>query len=325
MPHEYHPDFAAAVAPLAAAMAEMPKMPPGDVKAGREVFKVTLEPLLSSVPFNSDVVQTTHKIQHPLNAGHTLDILHYALRASDGVNKNTKSPAVVQIHGGGMFLGQASAFAGTVSTLVAATGFPFFSVEYTLAPEATGSAQPEECLAAIKWVQENAEKFGVDPARVAVYGDSAGGGIAASTALLARARTLNPPLAKQILIYPMLDDRTLVPDEAIAELALWKYEENKTGWGARRGQDLGKDDHDGFSVPARAKDLSGLPRTYIDVGTLDIFRDEDLLYVERLVKSGVEVELHLYPGVPHAFELIDVSAGFAKSAFDNRVRALKDI
>ncbi len=132
-------------------------------------------------------------------------------------------------------------------------------------------------------------------------GDRAGGGLAAAICLMARDHG-GPAIAQQLLIYPMLDDRTPTPDPAMRPLLTWTYDDNLTGWTALLGKDVGGEAVSPYAVSARMADLSGLPATYIDVGGLDIFRDEDVLYARRLADAGVPTELNVYPGCPHAFE-----------------------
>ena len=149
---------------------------------------------------------------------------------------------------------------------------------------------------------QHTDELRIDPARVAIMGDSAGGGLAAGVALLARDRGV--ALARQVLVYPMLDDRTTVPDPELAPFAAWSYDDNYTGWHALLGDAIGTDDVPPSAAPARADDLSGLPPTYIDVGDLDIFRDEDIEYARRIAATGTTVELHVHPGCPHGFDRI---------------------
>jgi len=161
----------------------------------------------------------------------------------------------------------------------------------------------------------------VDPARLAVMGDSAGGGLAAGVCLLARDRG-GPAIAQQILVYPMLDDRTSVPDPQLVPFLTWTYDDNVTGWRALLGESAGDGDVSPYAAPARATDLSGLPSTYIEVGELDIFRNEDISYARRLADAGVSTELHLYPGCPHAFEGLAPNAPVSQRAVASRVRRL---
>jgi acetyl esterase/lipase len=155
-------------------------------------------------------------------------------------------------------------------------------------------------------------------------GDSAGGGIAAALAILCRDRG-TPALAHQILLYPMLDDRTTTPDPEIAPFAGWTYEDNITGWNAL----LGPRDQDSqvapSAAPARLTDAHGLPPAYLEVGQLDVFRDETLLYALILSQGGVPVELHLHPGVPHEYDAIAPDADVSRRAQTDRDRILKSL
>jgi acetyl esterase/lipase len=130
-------------------------------------------------------------------------------------------------------------------------------------------------------------------------------------------------VAAQLLIYPMLDDRPSPPDPAMTSFLTWTYDDNFTGWGARLGQSAGGDDVSAYAAPARATDLTGLPPTYIDVGGLDIFRDEDVDYARRLSDAGVATEFHLHPGRPHAFEALAYGTDVASRALDDRNRRLR--
>jgi acetyl esterase/lipase len=152
-------------------------------------------------------------------------------------------------------------------------------------------------------------------------GDSAGGGLAAGVCLMARDRN-GPAVAQQLLIYPMLDDRPAASAAAPLRYLTWTYDDNLTGWGALLGEDAGSEHVSPYAAPARATDLAGLPDTYIDVGDLDIFRDEDIAYARRLSEAGVPTEFHLHPGCPHAFEALADSADVSKRAIDDRIRRL---
>lgn len=178
-----------------------------------------------------------------------------------------------------------------------------------LAPEHPDPALINDCYAALKWFSANAASLGVDDTRIAVYGPSAGGGLAAGTALKARDEKLNPPLKFQMLIYPMIDDRNIsTASKQIFDIGVWDREANIDAWNMYLGRDKSVDpvtqtDVSIYAAPARCKDLSGLPPAYIDVGDLDAFRDEDVEYGLNMMKVGIPVELHVYPGCFHAFEI----------------------
>jgi acetyl esterase/lipase len=198
-------------------------------------------------------------------------------------------------------------------------------LDYRVAPEHPHPTPVEDCYAALCWLAEQAPALGVNPARIAVMGDSAGGGLAAGVALLARDRG-GPAIAQQILIYPMLDDRTTTPDPQLpASYLTWNYDDNLTGWSAVLGESAGTDAVSPYAAPARAGDLTGLPAAFIDVGDRDIFRDEDITYARRLADAGVPTELHVHPGCPHSFEGLVRAAAVSQRAIADRTRRLRSL
>ena len=229
---------------------------------------------------------------------------------------------IYHIHGGGYVSGSASVMGFLLAPMAAATGCPVVSVEYRLAPETPHPGPVEDCYAGLAWVVANAATLGINPARIGVAGESAGGGLAAALALLARDRAEHP-LAFQQLIYPMLDDRTCVraPNPCTGEF-VWTPHNNRFGWSALLGTGPGGPAIPPYAAAARASDLAGLPPTYIATGALDLFVDEDLDYAQRLIAAGVPTELHVYPGAFHGFELMR-GAAVAKQATANRIAALQ--
>jgi acetyl esterase/lipase len=240
--------------------------------------------------------------------------------APAGHDPSQPGAAAVHLHGGGMVAGSVEQVDNIIAGYAADSGVPLLAVDYRLAPEHPHPSPVEDCYAGLAWLTAHAGELGVDPGRIALLGESAGGGLAAATALLARDRGL--AVAKQILIYPMLDDRTTKPDLALAPFAIWSYDDNYTGWHALLGDQAGTADVPASAAPARTADFAGLPATYLEVGELDIFRDEDIEYARRLAAAGVSVELHVHPGCPHAFELIAPDSGVARRARADRLRAL---
>lgn len=219
----------------------------------------------------------------------------------------TGRAALLHIHGGGMVIGSARSMQHGPAGMAAALGIPVASVEYRLAPEHPFPAPQEDCFAGLKWLADNAAALGVDPARIGIVGESAGGGLAAATALMARDRG-GPALAAQFLVFPMLDHRTgsdscLYANPATGEF-VWTRESNRFGWEALRGDYTADDHRKGWFSPSLADDLSGLPQTWIGTGSLDLFLDENLDYARRLISAKVPVELHSYPGAIHAFQAI---------------------
>jgi acetyl esterase/lipase len=175
------------------------------------------------------------------------------------------------------------------------------SVEYRLAPETPYPGPLDDCHAALRWTHQHADELGIDPARIGAYGLSAGGGLAAALALLARDRDL--PLAFQLLDCPMLDDRQATPSIRAECLYVWNAQSNEFGWRSYLGDLYGSDDIPPYAAAARATDLTGLPPSCVVVGSIDGFRDEDVDYAQRLNQAGVPCELHVLAGLPHAYQM----------------------
>ncbi len=229
--------------------------------------------------------------------------------------------AAVYLHGGGMIAGSVELYDRFVAAYVADSGIPMLAVDYRRAPEHPHPYPVEDSYAGLAWLAAHGADLGVDTGRIALMGDSGGGGLAAGTALLARDRGL--AVAKQILIQPMLDDRNTVPDPALVPFAGWSYDDNYTGWHALLAEKVGTEGVPQSAAPARALDLASLPPTYIEVGELDIFRDEDIEYARRLAAAGNSVELHVHPGCPHGFDRVTPDADVVRRARADRIRALK--
>jgi acetyl esterase/lipase len=232
------------------------------------------------------------------------------------------APAVLYAHGGGYLLGSADSMRTTNQLMAQEVGCLLISVDYRLPPEVPHPGPVEDCYTALKWLHDNAEQLGVDPKRIAVAGESAGGGLAAATALLARDRG-EVNVVHQHLIYPMLDHRT-GPENAnpYAGEFVWTPGNNQLGWSALLGPLAGSDDVPGYASPSRAEDLAGLPGAFIVVGTLDLFAEENLDYARRLMRAGVPAELHLFPGGYHGFELAK-EARVTKLAHEISLAALR--
>lgn len=212
-------------------------------------------------------------------------------------------PAALFIHGGGMVLGSANQGPDILFLdRVAAGEMIAVSVEYRLAPEHPDPAPIDDCFAALKWMSEHAAELGADRERLIVCGISAGGGLAAGTVLRARDSGLTG-ISHQVLICPMLDDRmTTHSSQMLHDEGGWDRESNLFGWTALLGDRRGTDAVSPYAAPARAADLSGLPRTYIDCGSAETFRDEILDYAQRLSQAGVSVDLHMWGGGFHGFD-----------------------
>ncbi|UBU15463.1 alpha/beta hydrolase [Nonomuraea gerenzanensis] len=232
-------------------------------------------------------------------------------------------PALYWIHGGGMIMGMPEGDDGPMIEYVERLGVVVVSVDYRLAPEHPHPAPVEDCYAGLVWTVKNAAELGIDPGRLAVGGASAGGGLAAATVLLARDRS-GPEVAFQLLVCPMLDDRNTTPSShEFAEAVVWDRQANLFGWTALLGDRIGADDVSPYAAPARAADLSGLPPAFVDVGELEVFRDECADYALRLARAGVSTEFHLYPGAFHGFDMLVPGAALSVRARQAREAALK--
>jgi acetyl esterase/lipase len=231
-------------------------------------------------------------------------------------------PAVLHIHGGGFAVGSIdSEHASSAQT--ARAGAVVVSVEYRLAPEHPFPAGVEDCYAALQWLHDHHSELGVDVERLAVFGNSAGGGLAAAVALLARDRR-GPRLCFQFLGIPELDDRLdTVSMQTFTDTPLWSRPKAVDSWRYYLGADPGEVSP--YAAPARAQDLSGLPPAFISTMEFDPLRDEGIIYGLRLLQAGVPVEMHQYPGTFHGSSLIAtaaVSRRQAAEAHDVLCRAL---
>jgi acetyl esterase/lipase len=287
----------------------------GDWKALREIATAMSAQMMTSIPPDSNVRIKSFFTKTKDNA--EIELRWYTkLSTSAG-------PAIVYAHGGGMILGSAEMYDSIVAEYVTLTGVPFLSVNYRLAPEVKGTTLVEDTFAGLSWLFAHASELGVNAARIAIMGDSAGGGVAAGTAILARDRGV--PLAKQILIYPMLDDRNVSPDPSLELHATWTYDNNFTGWSALLGSEIGSQAVSPLAAPARLKDFAGLAPAYIEVGELDIFRDESISYAQRIAAAGTPLELHVHPGAPHGFDRMAPQSQLTRRAFADRTRVISGL
>ncbi|TFC17274.1 alpha/beta hydrolase [Cryobacterium glucosi] len=220
--------------------------------------------------------------------------------------------ALLFLHGGGMVIGAASQEDARLIQIADELDIVTVSVEYRLAPENPYPAPLDDCLQAWRWLQDNAKARGIDPERIAVGGQSAGGGLAAGLALRIHDELQVQPIA-QLLFCPMLDDRTAADRTRDAENNfLWNNRSNLTGWTAYLGDAPGGPEVPAYAAPSRRRDLSGLPAAWIGTGDIELFFTEDRSYAEGLSAAGVDCTLVVVPGAPHAFESVAISAPIAK-------------
>ncbi|KYG42938.1 hypothetical protein M433DRAFT_6734 [Acidomyces richmondensis BFW] len=231
------------------------------------------------------------------------------------VGATAGGPPILYVHGGGIITGDLVAYNEIIKRYVSRTSVPFLLPEYRLAPEFMAPTPVTDCYTALTYLVANASELGIDPRRIGLMGDCAGGGIATSLAHYVKPKG-GPGICKQIFLYPMLDDRNLVPDPLLVPYAVWSYEDNATGWRALLGH---YHETDPVISPVHAAgcmevpDARSLPDTYIDVDELDTFRDECLEYARKLGKAGVSCEAHVVPGEVHLSELLAPEKKLAKT------------
>ncbi|MFJ8788608.1 alpha/beta hydrolase [Streptomyces sp. NPDC102462] len=229
-------------------------------------------------------------------------------------DRTTAGPCVYWMHGGGMVMGDRFSQIDIPLEWLDEFGAVVVSVDYRLAPEVTGTTLVEDCYQGLLWIAEHAAELGVDPARIVVAGASAGGGLAAGVTLLARDLGA-PAIAAQVLVCPMLDHRntTTSSRQYSGGPGVWTREMNAFGWGAVLG-DLSDDEVSAYVSPALADDLSGLPTTYLDTGSAEVFRDEVTDYATRIWAAGGQAELHVWAGGFHGFDALYPQAAVSATA-----------
>lgn len=235
-----------------------------------------------------------------------------------------QAPALLWMHGGGYIIGVPEQDDTYVVPFIQEIGIVVVSVDYRLAPGHPFPTPLEDCYAALQWLTAQAGTLGIDPHRIAIGGNSAGAGLAAALAQLAYDRGEVQPIF-QLMVYPMLDDRTAVRKDIDPEANfVWNNASNRFGWEAYLNQPCGAETAPAGSVPARRDDLGGLPPAWIGVGTNDLFYDEAAAYARRLTKAGIACELVTVPGAFHAFDLFAPEMQAAKDFRQSQVQALKN-
>lgn len=230
-------------------------------------------------------------------------------------------PCCYWIHGGGYIFGTIDMSDARCVQTAESLDCVVVSVDYRLAPESPFPAPVEDCYAGLAWTAAHAGELGIDRDRIVVVGQSAGGGLAAALALLVRDRA-EIPLCYQLLIYPMIDDRNTTTSSRLVT-KVWTREANLLGWRCYLGHEPGAAGVSPYAAPARAEDLRGLAPAFIGVGTLDVFRDENIEYAQRLLAAGVPTELHVYPGAPHGFEGLAPQAAVSQQFLRDIADALR--
>lgn len=273
-----------------------------DIAQLRARGEITLEMAIG----DAAVTCTDHEI--PGHGGTTILVSVISPR-----DRPPAGPGIYHMHGGGMVMGNRYIGGDVLARWAVEHGAVGVSVEYRLAPEHQAPTLVEDCYAGLVWMAENAAALGIDPDRIVVFGGSAGGGLAAGTALLARDRG-GPGLLGQILQCPMIDDRSAsVSARQLEGQGVWDRQCNATAWQAVLGESYGTGQVDPYSAPARMADLSNLPSTFIDVGSAETFRDEVVDYAQRIMAAGGLCELHVWPGAFHGFYTIMPEAAVSRA------------
>lgn len=287
------PDLAPGLTVLADIMGDGPDLIE-DLNGTRAASAARDAQLTAGMQVPDTIVQEL--VQASSSEGHIIDLRVMRPSAPHG-----KAPLFFWIHGGGYVMGTAAQ--GDMFTLNAAQGLGCFaaSVEYRLAPETAYPGPLEDCYQGLKHLYDNAEELGIDRQKIIIGGVSAGGGLAAGLALLIRDRG-EMDICAQVLIYPMIDDTNVTPaSDNVPDTLVWSRSFNAFGWQSYLGDLYGQKDVPIYAAPARADDLSGLPPTYMPVGDLDLFLDENILYARKLTQAGVPTHFHIVPGAFHGF------------------------
>jgi acetyl esterase/lipase len=285
---------------LAAAVELLPKLDLNDLQGARDALKKLRAEL--PAPDATGVTVTDVLIAGPAGAPE-IPLRIYRPDVPSG------PVGVFDVHGGGFILGDLEMVHASNLTLAREVGAVVVSVDYRLAPEDPYPAGLEDCYAGLVWFAEHAEEYGVDPDRIAIHGISAGGGLCAGLALLARDRG-GPAIAFQYLGVPEVDDRLGTASmTAYIDTPLWNQPNAVLSWAAYLGAGVpGTADVAVYAAPARASDLSGLPPAYVSTMEFDPLRDEGIAYALALQAAGVQVELHMFPGTFHGSSLVEHAA-----------------
>lgn len=289
---------------VAAALSRLPPFEPVNA-SNLAAYRAARLAELDSMVLSDDVVRTDIEVAGPPGAPAV------SLRVHRPARGTPLRPCVYWMHGGGYVMGSARGDDVRFDRWCTRFDCVGIAVDYRLAPETPYPGALEDCFAGLRFVYDNADELGVDRSGLGIGGASAGGGLAAALALVARDRG-GPPVAFQTLIYPMLDDRRVTPSSSW-DVPIWKPAANSFGWASYLGS-LAGDEIPAYAAPARAADLAGLAPSLVIVGTADGFLDEDIAYASRLNEAGVQVDLRVYAGAPHGFDFFTPDAAIARQA-----------
>lgn len=298
----------------------LPDLAMHDISIGRKNLEQAKQQLAEAgTPMNAGDPRlriTERKIPGPAGAP---DI---AVRIYTPINKESAAPGFVLYHGGAFVFGDLDSEHQRCLRLAAEGGAVVINVDYRLAPENPFPAGVEDCYAALQWTADNANVLGIDTARIAVGGGSAGGALAAAVALLSRDRH-GPEIAMQMLLNPVIDDRMDTPSMVAGKgLPVWDSDATRQMWNYYLKDKAAGESTSPYAAPGRSTDLSNLPSAYVLTAEHDPLRDEAIIYATRLLQAGVPTELHQMPGTVHGFDLLSCG-GIADRALDLQVAAFK--
>lgn len=308
-----HPDYQVALTQLLDAF-------PGGFNAPETIHerRTLINGALALNPVNENVTREDRFI--PVEGAPDVRIRIYRPKESSYAHPQ---PAIFTIHGGGMVTGNIEADDANAAALCERSGALTVAIDYRLAPEHPFPAAINDCYAVANWLFENVAELDVDATRIALHGGSAGGGLAIGLALMMRDRG-NLRFCFLMAIYPMIDDRHITASsKTITNLGVWDRKASLESWAWYLGDAYGSDDISPYAAPIRATHLEGLPPTFIDVGTHDLFLDEDREFAERLEAAGVPVEFHINEGAYHAAELFARDVPPSQLIWSKRFDALK--
>jgi len=256
---------------------------------------------INSVSFERPLSDAVSRVDRLVGGDPAIRVRVHRAKGTDG-----SLPCLYSMHGGGYVIGSYAIDDGLFGRLCSNLDMVGVSVDYRLAPETPYPGPLEDCYRGLRWTYDHAQELGIDSERIGVGGVSAGGGLAAALALIARERA-EVPIAFQLLDCPMLDDRQITESSRQDGLPVWSRESNAFGWRSYLGDLYGTDVVPDTAAPARAGDLAGLPPAFVSVGSVDGFLDEDVEYAMRLNRAGVPTELHVYPGACHGYQIAEDS------------------
>ena len=310
---------------LAVALEQFPQMDIwSDLPLSRKLIAQARLGLMAALPAIENVTSTDYRVPSMavLGASAAPEVSVRVYRPED---QTQRLPALLWIHGGGYCLGSMEQDDYLVRQMVKEVACAVVSVDYRLAPEHPFPAPLDDCYSALCWLFSNTEQLNVDGSRIGIGGISAGAGLAAGLALLARDQGEVLPIF-QALLCPMIDDRGITASShSITDERVWNRNSNIKGWQAYLGPDMsgGAESPSAYAAPSRAEDLTGLPKAYIAVGSVDAFVDENTDYAERLNAAGVDTQFEIFPGGFHAFEFTVPGADISRRARDCHYQAIK--